>query len=409
MGFNSSLLLDPTDPLFSRIAGMFLEEQRAEFGTDHLYSCDTFNEMRPSSSEPAYLAKAAQAVYQGMLGPDPQAVWVMQGWLFLDTEFWGPPQVEAVLTAVPRGRLLMLDLDSTDREQFTRTRSYHGQPWIFNMIHTFGGQLALFGRVDHIINRPEAGRAMSNSSMVGTGFTMEGIHNGYVMFDLLSEAHWRKAPVPDAAAWLGDYSTRRYGEESREAGQAWTVLGRAVYNSSVRNYHGRVLVVRHPQLGMKDLTWYPVSDLVTAWQLLLAAAPTFPGSPTFTHDLVDLSRQALVNLAPQYYHRAEAAYREGSLLDLHRAGRAMLEVLADLDRLLATSSGFLLGPWLAAARTLATNDQDAALYEFNARNQLTLWGPDGQIMDYAGKQWAGLVADYYIPRWQAGTSPLWSH
>ena len=26
---------------------------------------------------------------------------------------------------------------------------------------------------------------MLNSSMVGTGFTMEGIHNGYVMFDLL--------------------------------------------------------------------------------------------------------------------------------------------------------------------------------------------------------------------------------
>ena len=53
--------------------------------------------------------------------------------------------------------------------------------------------------------------------------------------------------------------------------------------------------------------------------------------------------------------------------------------------------------------------QDAALYEFNARNQLTLWGPDGQIMDYAGKQWAGLVADYYIPRWQVGNTTLWSH
>ena len=35
----------------------------------------------------------------------------------------------------------------------------------------------------------------------------------------------------------------------------------------------------------------------------------------------------------------------------------MLEVLADLDRLLATSPAFLLGPWLAAARSLATNDQ----------------------------------------------------
>ena len=40
------------------------------------------------------------------------------------------------------------------------------------------------------------------------------------------------------------------------------------------------------------------------------------------------------------------------------------------------------------------------LYEFNARNQITLWGPDGQILDYGGKQWAGLVEDYYIPRWK---------
>lgn len=29
------------------------------------------------------------------------------------------------------------------------------------------------------------------------------------------------------------------------------------------------------------------------------------------------------------------------------------------------------------------------LYEYNARNQITLWGPDGQIKDYANKQWAG--------------------
>ena len=35
----------------------------------------------------------------------------------------------------------------------------------------------------------------------------------------------------------------------------------------------------------------------------------------------------------------------------------MLEVLADLNRLLATSPAFLLGPWLAAARSVATNDQ----------------------------------------------------
>ncbi len=39
------------------------------------------------------------------------------------------------------------------REQYTRTKSYFGQPFIFNMIHTFGGQLAMFGRAHNINTR----------------------------------------------------------------------------------------------------------------------------------------------------------------------------------------------------------------------------------------------------------------
>lgn len=39
-------------------------------------------------------------------------------------------------------------------------------------------------------------------------------------------------------------------------------------------------------------------------------------------------------------------------------------------------------------------------YEWNARNQITLWGPQGEILDYATKQWAGVVADYFKPRWE---------
>jgi alpha-N-acetylglucosaminidase len=42
----------------------------------------------------------------------------------------------------------------------------------------------------------------------------------------------------------------------------------------------------------------------------------------------------------------------------------------------------------------------ANFLEFEARNQVTLWGPSGQISDYASKSWAGLISSYYIPRWQ---------
>ena len=30
--------------------------------------------------------------------------------------------------------------------------------------------------------------------------------------------------------------------------------------------------------------------------------------------------------------------------------------------------------------------------------QITLWGPNGEIMDYAAKQWSGLFSSYYTPR-----------
>ena len=64
-----------------------------------------------------------------------------QGWLFLDSDFWGSAQMSALLGSVARGSMLVLDLDSANREQYTRTSSYHGQPFIFNMLHTFGGQV----------------------------------------------------------------------------------------------------------------------------------------------------------------------------------------------------------------------------------------------------------------------------
>ena len=69
---------------------------------------------------------------------------------------------------------------------------------------------------------------------------------------------------------------------------------------------------------------------------------------------------------------------------LHENALVFLDILEDLDRILATNKNFLLGPWLESAKAMATDSQERKLYEFNARNQITLWGPDGQILDYGG-------------------------
>lgn len=54
---------------------------------------------------------------------------------------------------------------------------------------------------------------------------------------------------------------------------------------------------------------------------------------------------------------------------------------------------------MEAAKLLGTTKKEKELFEYNARNQITLWGPNGEICDYANKQWAGVIGDYFKPRW----------
>jgi len=236
--------------------------------------------------------------------------------------------------------------------------------------------------------------------MIGTGFTPEGIHNSYVMYDLLSEMSWRKSPIEDLGKWFENYSIRRYGRSNYLLTKAWRILANSVYSSDKRNFHGHVLIIRPPQLGFKDLIWYNVTDVVTAWSLFVAAAEEFRGVETFEFDLVDITRQALANLASHWFYSAERAYREKEIEIVHENALVFVDVLNDMEKILKTNHNFMLGPWLESAKSLATTTNEQALYEFNARNQITLWGPDGQILDYGGKQWSGLVQDYYIPRWK---------
>ncbi|KAH1174125.1 hypothetical protein KIL84_002269 [Mauremys mutica] len=64
--YSCAYLLDPGDPMFQVIGTLFLKELIREFGTDHIYNADTFNEMSPLSSDPAYLSGVSAAVFRSM-------------------------------------------------------------------------------------------------------------------------------------------------------------------------------------------------------------------------------------------------------------------------------------------------------------------------------------------------------
>ena len=66
--------------------------------------------------------------------------------------------------------------------------------------------------------------------------------------------------MTDVGNWFRKYSVRRYGKDNNYTGTAWQILARNVFNSSIRNFHGKVLVIRPPQLGLEDIRWYNMTD-----------------------------------------------------------------------------------------------------------------------------------------------------
>ncbi len=79
----------------------------------------------------------------------------------------------------------------------------------------------------------------------------------------------------------------------------------------------------------------------------------------------------------------------------------LLGLLADLDTVNGADANYLLGTWLADAAQWAFNASQLSNRLFNAKNQITLWGPDGNIIDYAARVgWAGLVGSFYAQRWR---------
>jgi alpha-N-acetylglucosaminidase len=330
--FPGTYFLDPMDPLFRRVGKAFVAEQTRQFGTDHLYASDTFIEMSPPSDDPKFLADMGRAVYGAMTDADPQAIWVMQGWLFFNNPtFWKPPQSKAMLGAVPDDRLIVLDLFCETAPVWNKTEGFYGKPWVWSIIQSFGAQVSLHAGLPQI--RQDLAAAMTGAyrkQLVGLGLLMEGFGYNPVVYDLVTEMAWRDRP-PELDSWLTDFVRRRYGKESKPAREAWTLLSQSAYSAS--GQAGSILCAR-PKLDLPSGVGYNSAKLVEAWSKLLAAGDALGDADTYRYDVVHVARQALTNFASYYYWETIDAYRAGDRKATAAAARRYLELLRDVDELL---------------------------------------------------------------------------
>jgi len=390
-------LLDPLDPLYARIAKIYMEEQGKRFGTDHLYAADTFIEMTPPSGDVKFLNSLSRAILDGMAKTDPKAVWVLQGWTFMNQKrFWTQKRIEAFLGAVPDDRMVVLDLFCERTPMWSRTKAFCGKPWVWCNIQNFGNVTFLGGGLDRIAQNSHAARSDPNSGrMVGLGFVNEGLGQNPVVYDLMFASAWGDGPV-DVKKYLRDYARSRYGKSDPNTEAAWRALHETVYARTLR---GRSPVDRVPTLRPMGSAPYSNTRLAAAWRGLLEVGDKFGQADTYRYDLVNVARQVLSNHAAELHRDVIEAYRAKDSKTFAAAGERFLQLIDDIDGLLATRKEFLLGRWLNDAKRWGDNDAERAKYEWNARRVLTLWGTGKVIRDYARKEWSGMLGGFYRKRW----------
>uniref|UniRef100_A0A1A9ZVR9 Alpha-N-acetylglucosaminidase n=1 Tax=Glossina pallidipes TaxID=7398 RepID=A0A1A9ZVR9_GLOPL len=371
------------------------------YGTDHIYFTDPFNELKPRMFTKDYLNMTAYYIYDSMRSVDSKAIWLLQDWMFVSNIFWSDDLIKTFLLAVPIGNLLVLDLQSEQFPQYERTHSFHGQPFIWCMLHNFGGTLGMHGSVDAVNTGIRKARQMANSTMVGVGITPEGIDQNYVIYSFALERGWVKDDF-DTKQWFNTYANVRYGVNNLNLHSAWSLLKNSVYAyNGLIKIHGKYVITRRPSTNLKPWTWYNCSDVYKAWQLMLDSNFSIPVThyAEYEYDLVDITRQFLQIVSEQLYINIIAAYRRHQIERFNYLVDKLMELFDNLEQILATNVHFLLGTWLEDSKKYS-KEGFADLFEFNARNQITTWGPKSQIGDYATKQWSGIVQDYYKPRWK---------
>lgn len=347
--------------------------------------------------------------------------------------------MKALLHSVPFGKMIVLDLFADVKPIWRKSSQFYRTPYVWCLLHNFGGNIEMYGILDAISSGPVDARTSENSTMVGVGMCMEGIEQNPVVYELMSEMAFHSEKV-QLVEWLKTYSRRRYGKTVYQTEDAWEILYRTVYNCTDEIAdHNTDFIVKFPDWNpslnhishiekpykiqepfmvsgsrrfLPDRTsiklpqshiWYSNSEVINALQLFLLAGNDLAGSLTYRYDLVDLTRQVLSKLANQVYLDAVTAFQQKDVKSLTLHSQKFVQLIKDIDELLASNDNFLLGTWLESAKRMAKTPSEMRQYEWNARTQVTMWYDNtltnqSQLHDYANKFWSGLLEGYYLPR-----------
>lgn len=406
-GFERPAVLKTTHPSYVELSRMFYECQREVYG-DHtrFFAGDLFHEGGNSGS--MSVSKATQIVMDQLLEYRPDACWVIQG--------WGENPRGSMLSGLRKYKdhCLILDLYAEKRPLWKQRKEFKNRPWIYCVLVNFGGRMGVNGPLETVFDDLQDAMAHAKH-FTGVGITPEASGINPIFADMLFDIMWGTELTLDQ--WLEHYARRRYGD-SENAFRALNILKNTAYGvdtcGTSEGAPDSLLNARPCQDVKKASTW---SDTDIRYDKILfeQAARTMAEDydrlsvyDTYQCDLADLLRQVLSNSIQEYTRRIDSALQRKDAARFDHYAAKLLGAADWVDSLSATRAETMVGTWIQKARDRArdTDDFRRHLYEFNARALITTWGSlrqanDGQLKDYANRQWSGLTKDFYKARWAA--------
>lgn len=94
--------------------------------------------------------------------------------------------VQALLSGVPQGRLVLLDLFAEEHPIWTRTSALYGHPFIWCMLHNFGGNSAMYGALPAVAEGVSSAMRTAPENLVGIGMAPEGIEQNPALYEFMA-------------------------------------------------------------------------------------------------------------------------------------------------------------------------------------------------------------------------------
>ncbi|MFJ5547966.1 alpha-N-acetylglucosaminidase TIM-barrel domain-containing protein [Streptomyces sp. NPDC093225] len=403
-GFDRPDWLDPAGPVFAELATDYYAEQRAAFGDSGMYRMSPLHEGGAIGT--VDVKAAAGAVQAALQAAHPGALWAVLG--------WQDDPTKDLLAGVDTSKLLILDGLSDRYNKLDRETRWGGAPYAFGTIYNFGGHTTVGANTSVWLSRFEEWRTKSGGSLRGIAYIPESTGTNPAAFDLFTDLAWEPGPV-DQKAWFADWARSRYGGTDAQAAAAWEALRTGPYStpSGYWSESQDSLFTARPSLAVGSAGWwsprtmrYPAESVERALRALLAVDPALRGSSAYRFDLVDTARQALANRSRVLLPQIKTAYEAKDLARF----RELVGQWQEAERMLAAVTGsdphFLLGTWLAAARSWGADPAEKDRFEYDARSLLSTWGSHGTseagfLHDYANREWSGMLEEFYATRWKA--------